>query len=152
MVPLTAKQLIRFWARIEKHDANVCWLWTGCVVKGYGQVVISGHKHKTHRLAYALEHGIMPDSSVFVCHTCDTPLCCNPRHLFLGDSKTNNADRAIKGRSANTKLTPTIVQQVRNDCMPGDLEWGYSALAKKYGVNPGAIWQAVNGTRWAHVK
>lgn len=34
-----------------------------------------------------------------ICHHCDTPLCCNPRHLFPGSRSDNAQDAIRKGRA-----------------------------------------------------
>ncbi len=65
------------------------------------------NKTSAHRIAYRLYNGNIPKIqkkgcqivSLFVCHKCDVPSCCNPDHLFLGTCKDNNGDRAKKGRS-----------------------------------------------------
>ena len=52
---------------------------------------------RAHRLAYQLVHGPIPNAFQ-VCHTCDTPLCCRPDHLWLGTNAENQADCTRKGR------------------------------------------------------
>ena len=34
----------------------------------------------------------------WILHKCDTPACCNPDHLFLGDRRINMDDAVSKGR------------------------------------------------------
>jgi hypothetical protein len=78
---------------------NGCWPWKGRRTdKGYGQFQVNGRKKRAHRwlVEYALGDELDPD--IFVCHTCDNPPCCNPRHLFIGDALANNRDCAAKGR------------------------------------------------------
>lgn len=65
------------------------------------------NRTRAHTIAYRLFNGEIPKTNskggaqvaMFVCHTCDTPECCNPKHLWLGTAKDNNDDRAKKGRS-----------------------------------------------------
>jgi hypothetical protein len=53
---------------------------------------------RAHRAAWIAKYDVIPRGLV-VCHRCDTPLCINPDHLFLGTQKDNMADRAKKVRA-----------------------------------------------------
>ena len=93
----------RFWDLVEIKSENECWEWKGYrTVKGYGQLPVV-HKHNfAHRLAFELDGGIIKPGEV-VCHTCDNPPCCNPKHLFSGTQFDNIRDRDKKGRTATGK-------------------------------------------------
>ena len=88
-----------FWARVDR--TGVCWLWLGAKSpKGYGKIKWNGRDDRAHRVAWELSRSPVPEG-MWVLHTCDTPACCNPLHLFLGDNLTNNRDKAAKGRQIN---------------------------------------------------
>ena len=74
-----------------------CLLWAGdCDKHGYGRIRVAGKQYSTHRLAYTLAKG---PPKHFVCHTCDTPACINPDHLYDGTNSQNMRDRADRGRA-----------------------------------------------------
>ena len=83
-----------------------CLLWTGPVCKkwGYGKCNRMGET-LAHRAAYKIKHGSIP-SGMLVCHTCDTPACCNVDHLFLGTNADNMRDMAGKKRGRNWASRP----------------------------------------------
>jgi hypothetical protein len=87
----------RFFSKVRKTDT--CWIWTGrkSGKNDYGGFN-SGNKHyRTHRYSYELYFGPIP-VGLEVLHKCDTPLCVNPEHLFLGTQKDNINDAKKKGR------------------------------------------------------
>lgn len=80
-------------------DKNKCWIWNGTIEKfGYGTTSFKGKEYRIHRLSMHLYNGFDLSSSLYVCHHCDNPPCCNPEHLFVGTQKDNMQDSLRKGR------------------------------------------------------
>ena len=109
----------RFQLYYEEGDPNECWLWKGSKTpEGYG---VFGRAY-THRIAYERAYGPIPDG-MEVCHTCDTPSCVSPKHLFAGTSRDNTWDSLRKRRFKPfgkpisddlLSLTRENVQQIRD--------------------------------------
>jgi len=94
---LTEKQRERFFAKITKQEDG-CWMWTGYRGRGgYGQFVVNRVNMKAHRVSFIQHKGEIPEG-LLICHTCDTPGCVNPEHLFAGTCKDNMDDMRAKGR------------------------------------------------------
>ena len=158
----------RFWSLLDR--ASGCWLWTGGQnVWGYGQWNYQGKVIGAHRLAWMLTHGPIPHG-LSVLHRCDTPLCCNPDHLFLGTQADNMADKARKGRSAagerhgsrthperlprgerpgSAKLTPEQVSDLRTRYAAGGVT--YKELAALYGISTPQACAIVLRRKWGHI-
>jgi vacuolar-type H+-ATPase subunit B/Vma2 len=107
-----------------------CWLWTARISRRYGSAHHNGKTESAHRIAWQLYKGEIPQGA-FVLHRCDTPMCVNPEHLFLGSASDNMRDMAHKGRakSGAQKLTAKQVLEIRSKT--GTLR----ALGKEYGVD-----------------
>lgn len=92
-----AGESVKFLERISKSDIKGCVLWKfGKDSRGYGAVYYRGKRLKAHRAMLMIVTGENPPSTVFACHTCDKPLCINPKHLYWGDAKSNARDRRLE--------------------------------------------------------
>lgn len=101
-LPADAKEA--FWSLVDRRDPDECWPWTGNRNgAGYGRFSFAGRRVIASRAAWYFAHGTQP--TLFVCHSCDNPPCCNPAHLWLGTSFDNLQDMAAKGRSPNQRKT-----------------------------------------------
>jgi hypothetical protein len=68
-----------------------CWIWQGKPGNnGYGLVSVCGVKYLTHRFAYLVEHGKLPDN--YALHRCNVKMCVNPAHIYDGDQFDNMRD------------------------------------------------------------
>lgn len=111
---------------------------------------------RSHRVAWELTHGPIPDS-LHVLHRCDNPPCCRPAHLFLGTHVVNMADRSSKNRASREivhrgestpshVLTDAQVAEIRERYAAGGVY--QSELAAEFGVGRGHIGRIVRGDRW----
>jgi hypothetical protein len=146
----------RFMPKVEPEPNTGCWLWTGsATAAGYGSVWRDGKAQYAHRLAHEMFIGPVP-AEALVCHTCDTPACVNPAHLWLGTDADNAADREAKGRGRNlrgehlpfTKLTADDVLTIRARVAAGE---GQRALGREYGMSYGAVSCIVHRRTWRHI-
>jgi hypothetical protein len=143
----------RFWAKVQKDEKTGCWLWTAAKFwDGYGLFKLDyrAGKHfvvRAHRHSFFLAHGRHPADGMLVCHTCDTPACVNPAHLFEGTVQDNVRDSMRKGRwdthlpppppsgqkHPNSVLTDAQVKRVRALFATG--RYSQSALAAHFGCS-----------------
>jgi hypothetical protein len=100
---LTTADADRFWVKVDKRGADDCWAWTAGKLSRYGSFAIARQPFIASRVAFFLANGPF-DWDQCVCHECDNPLCCNPRHLFLDTVEGNIADRVRKGRTGKYLL------------------------------------------------
>src|ERR1700743_1519207 len=120
---------------------------------GYGTLKWKGECVLAHRQSYGEFIGQIPDG-LHVLHHCDNRKCINPSHLFLGTNKDNVSDRVSKGRSGalrgernrNAKLTTAEVLEILSSTE------GDRALAKRFKVSQGNIWNIRKGGSWSHLQ
>lgn len=138
-----------FWRKVKKTKS--CWLWTASHNgRGYGVIGKNdGRRWYAHRLSYEIHHGPVP-AGLSVCHTCDTPGCVNPKHLWLGKHLENARDMIRKGRALHrefhpsAKLTWAEVREIRR--LRGRVT--QKNLACRYGVTKANIARIHLGLTW----
>lgn len=139
--------LERFHKKYKVDDETGCWLWiAGTRPNSKGVLYGRHHMQKggsigAHRFSYMTHVGPIPDGK-YVCHRCDTPLCVNPDHLFVGSHSDNMKDMVNKGRSfrgrgekkkGKAKLTNEEAKEILN------MDGTYSEIGKIYGVSASVI-------------
>lgn len=133
-----------------------CWIWTGAQrSNGYGTVCYRRKHYKAHRLSWEAFRGPIPDG-LWVLHKCDTPICVNPDHLFLGTAKNNTDDMWRKGRGARQtgeshprcRLREAQVIEIRRLAAEG---MSRRRLAEMFGVGQGTVQHVVTRQTWRHV-
>lgn len=137
-----------------------CWLWLGgASAAEYGITPrIDGEQHYVHRLMVEITAGPISDG-LEVRHSCDTPLCCNPRHLLTGTHAENMQDMAIRGRSYGSsdfgednhsvKLSESDVLEIRKEYPAGQCT--LRQLGEQYGITEQAVWRIIHRKTWPHL-
>jgi hypothetical protein len=99
---MSDKDIARFWEKINVRGANECWNWKSSTrgSLGYGQFRLGDKICDAHRIALELYKGPLKKGR-YILHDCDSPKCCNPRHLTAGTQKGNMDDMTEKGRGDN---------------------------------------------------
>ncbi len=154
----SSKKWAAFWDKVEiTADDNQCWYWkASCYTSGYGQFNRNGKLDGAHRIAWMYPDYVIPDG-LFICHSCDNKLCCNPKHLFLGTQQDNVDDCKNKNRNYKPKgelqmfhkLTDKQVIEIRNRYKRGVIK--QSELASEFNVAPNTISFVVNRKTWKHL-
>lgn len=144
-----------FWSRVAQGLG--CWLWTLRPRRhGYGAMRVNLKDVTCQRIAWVLTYGPIPPG-ICVCHSCDTPLCCRPDHLFLGTNLDNMRDRKEKGRNtlmqgvnnAGHKLTESQVYAIRY--LHASRKFKNNKLAEMFGVNRRTIYRIQKRIHWKNL-
>lgn len=150
----------RFWDKVVVPDnPDACWGWRGSTNKGYAQLSSrrGASPIKAHRLSWELYNGEELPDWADVCHSCDNPLCTNPRHLSKCTHRQNMAEAHLRGGLDNYHrgsgesnnaaiLTWDSVREIRNVFSAGGVS--LVQLARDYGVHPTTIGKIVRNQNW----
>jgi hypothetical protein len=84
-------------------DPDKCWLFKGATGGSDGRPYarLNGKLVLVYREIYQLFYGVELKPNEQLLHECDTPACCNPKHLHPGTLRENMEDMSKKGRARN---------------------------------------------------
>lgn len=142
----TAEEL---WSKVDKRGPDECWPWKGWIHEdSYGRTQIDGKAYFAHRVIFNLVHpGAITLSAPrkrsawgFLRHSCDNPICCNPKHLKVGTHQENMDDKVERGRlpdysadkGPRCKLTMIEARKARALYKKSV---GPTALARQFGIS-----------------
>ncbi len=160
MPKFTRRHVDRFWSRVAQDAPTECWEWQSYSYNnGYGCFKAFCKGWLAHRVAYYFHYNEDP-GDLCVCHTCDNPICCNPKHLWLGTPRENNQDKLDKGRQSTkatvigsqhprAKLTDAKVRKIRKLYATG--RYTLEQLGVKYGVSFVTIHHIAQRKTWTHI-
>lgn len=146
------RRFLPFEQRYRIDEQTGCWIWLGATLpNGYPSM----RKNKIHILAYRysyeLKYGQIP-LGMNACHKCDTPMCVNPDHIFIGSQSDNIRDMVLKKRNRTgenaswSKLKQCQVNDIRKEYGEGNIS--HRKLAERYNVSYSAIRLIVLNKNW----
>ena len=134
----------RFWRKVDKAGDNECWLWNASTNGKYGLIRSASKPFKhllAHRVSYELNVGDIP-GGMYVMHSCDTPLCVNPKHLSIGTQAENMADCVQKDRQKRSQLNEVDRERIFDMYRSGAL---MREIAVVFGVSRPSISLILSG-------
>ena len=154
---LTDTQEDKFWSKVKIGNSDECWEWQrGRDKNGYGKFTAMRIQMKSHRVAWALARGKIPDG-LLVLHKCDNPPCVNVNHLYLGTWQDNMDDKVSRGRAYSpqgekqwaSKLTTEDVLKIRQ--LQSEGKFTQRQLGNIFQVTESQISHIVHRKEWTHI-
>jgi hypothetical protein len=138
-----------FWEKVVIGPE--CWGWKAAIASN-GRAMYQGVG--ASRVSWEIHNGEIP-IGMFVLHTCDNPVCVNPKHLFLGTQKDNMQDKYKKGReNLPFGIRNSSAKVSERDAIA--IRILYPALSQRkisnmYGINQSQVSRIVSGFSWRHL-
>lgn len=114
---LSESDLRTFLNDIKEVNSDGCWI-TNYYVDKYSKVARPKIKYKgnieyLYRLSYRLFKDEIP-KDLMVTHSCDNPICYNPKHLVVGTAAQNSKDASIRKRWPKNKRKAKKSHNLKN--------------------------------------
>ena len=139
-----------FWAQVQVSGRDSCWPWLGSTTNYPGELTIQrgrlafeGRVQYAYRVAWQLTNDAQIPDGLLARHTCDNPICVNPRHILIGTHADNSRDAVERGRVRTTprygldhhygSIPPETVKAAVEEYLAGDQR--QEDVAQRHGVS-----------------
>jgi predicted DNA-binding protein YlxM (UPF0122 family) len=123
----------KLWSKIDKKGEDECWLYTGGLDRdGYGHFYYDGKTYQAHRAVHEVVIGPIP-KDYHVCHACDNPTCCNPKHLVADTPRENMRQKIERSRDAKPNFNHKTRWVIRHLIKHGQFQ--QRLVGELYGIN-----------------
>ena len=140
------------WKSIDMSAGDdACWPWKLVPGGGKGRgkprpyFSLHGKKIIATRLVYVMVTGDELGPNDMICHSCDNSLCCNPRHIYKGDHKSNTQDMVDRDRHG---LPSHVVRRIRVLLSRGGQT--HREIAALYGIDRSIVTKINNDVIHTH--
>lgn len=132
-------------------QVDECLIWNGCLNSdGYPRMMLKGNSNiKVHRLVHELSSG-QDINGLVVRHSCDNPLCINPKHLSSGTPADNMLDRDSRDRHGASKLSHQKVREIRK-MFELNPKLKSPTVAEQFGISPRTVLSIKHRNHWKNV-
>ncbi len=115
-------------------NRDECWPWRGNVNKTDGRpyFTVAGRRRTSYALVLELASGEQQGTRV-ARHSCDNPVCCNPKHLSWGTNQDNSDDMKARERHGLPKI---VVRAIKKLLLKG---MTHDEIADRYGLSREAV-------------
>lgn len=143
---------------LDSAEDGRCWLWTKATNRsGYGLFGGNSTSYLAHRLAFRLSGKEIPQG-FGVLHTCDTPGCINPSHLYAGTQADNMRDcrdrgRMIRGYCVGEAHGRHVLkeQHVKEIMNLLSINISQDVIGRIFEVSQGTVSNIKNGKNWKYL-
>lgn len=154
----------RFFKFVDKESNPPCWMWTGAKAGGREKHQRYGYFRPTwfkgdrkqdyaHRVSYIIHFELLlPEDTIL--HSCDTPLCVNPDHIFKGTQQLNVDDMVSKNRHTFGERNGMAIlseQDIADVFIMRANGMFHHEIASKFGVSRPTISLILEGKNWKHM-
>lgn len=98
-------------SRLEKNKSvteDGCWLFNGPNTNNKKEIYILNRNYLVSRISAYIHLGLeLDNTNVLVCHNCKEKNCWNPKHIYLGNTRTNTLDSVRDGTFKNPNTGKT---------------------------------------------
>lgn len=129
--------------RMAVNPETGCWEWQKAINNngyGYCQRVFEGSSVECliHRLALVVYGHTYDEMKPFACHKCDNKRCCNPNHLYWGDSVDNTRDCTERhpNRNGSVPISKFALDDLCHWIQLKRVGWSTHAIGELYGTSP----------------